>query len=71
MEQKCEIVGAATEKHAAMIATMARVTGATRIVYADLGNGEDYTVTTPIGTMKLSVRWNRFDGGFLAVEESQ
>lgn len=65
---QARIVGAASDHHREQMAAIAAFSWADAVEYADLGNGEDYTLTKGRERIVLRVRGNRADGGFLSVE---
>ncbi len=68
MRSEPKIVGAASDKHAKQMRTLAKFCGAERIKYEDLGSGEDYTLTKRGKVLIVKARGNKYDGGFLAIE---
>lgn len=62
------IVNVASENHAQQMKRIAEFMEADSITYKDLGNGKDYILIKGGKSLTLSVRGNKFDGGFLCVE---
>jgi hypothetical protein len=63
-----KIINPGSDKHREQLEMLAQFIGADEIEYKNLGNGEDYLVRKGGFTLTLSVRGNKFDGGFLCVK---
>ena len=63
-----QVIGAASVAHRAQMRLLAEFAGADSIAYADLGNGEGYTLVKGGRSLVIKARGNKVDGGFLAVD---
>ncbi len=63
------VVNPGSYRHGQQLAFLGEFLGLAEIRYLDRGNGEDYTLVRPDGgKLTITVRGNRDQGGFLAVD---
>lgn len=62
-----KITNAATQNHRNMMTLLAYFCQVDEVQYEDLGKGEDYILIRGTESLKLKVRTNAVDGGFLTV----
>ena len=61
----CEVIGAPNSDFENNLKAFGEFIGCDKIVYDDLGNGEDYTIHKGDDRFQLRVRGNCVDGGFM------
>jgi len=66
-----KVIGAASPNHFKQMECLRAFVGADTITYKDLGNGEDYTLSKGGKELVISARYNKVDGGFLAVDDGE